>query len=127
MERQTDGEGDFQKGKGRVRYRIDIVNEKIIVFEYCKNANVRHDGQSERKPAHFARGPFNQKPGKIIHHDGAEQDKQVHRDERSIEITTGNQEVKPAVPVRQQKVNYGYKGEEYEKLETVKKHWPVVG
>jgi hypothetical protein len=35
--------------------------------------------------------------------------------------------VKPAVPVRQQKVNDSYKGEEYKKLETVEKHLPVVG
>jgi hypothetical protein len=72
MERQTNGQGDLQKWKGRVRYRIDIVNEKIIVFEYRQDTHICHDGQCKRKPAHFARGLFNEQTGKIIYHDGAE-------------------------------------------------------
>ena len=128
VEGEADGQNDVQErqGKGRpaglVKQVVDIVYEKIVIFEKRQDADIGDDAHDEEPFALFAPGIFDKDAGDIVDDDGKDQDQDIDRDEVHVEYAAGDKQVQPSPFMGQQKIDQGHYREKDQKLKRIKKH-----
>ncbi len=68
---------------------IEVVYKKIIIFEHSQNTNIGNKTKDQVKFSLTTLCVFNKDPRKIIDNDGEEKDKDIYRNEKHVENTTG--------------------------------------
>jgi hypothetical protein len=94
-----------------------VTREKVKILENEKNGASRNYAHQEKSFARSALMPFNVNSGGIINADGGKEDEYIRRYESHVENTTGNQQQKNPMPLRQQKVGSHHGGKKDSKFE----------
>lgn len=128
MEGQADRQGDLPEGEwvcpdmGQSEQVVDIIDEKVVVFEDGEYADIGDEAHGEKCLASLAGGVFHQDAGGIIDDDDGEEDEDIGGDEGGVEKAGYKDQEEPAPFMGDEVVRWSYDEKENEKSERVKNH-----